>query len=306
MIKCKNNHSFDISKQGYCNLLLVDKKHSAAPGDNQLMVQSRFDFLSKGFYKKLSDCLCQQVDKHFDYAINILDAGCGYGYYCNNIYEYRNKTTHENDKISIMKEHAKNLDDKEIMEQSTNIKCIKICDGKESQQQYAKNEISKSYCDKISGVDISKFAISKASGINKKINYYVASVFDLPFKSKAFDCIISVFSPFAMKEYGRVLSSDGLLIAASPAPKHLWELKEILYGEFAEEKDKVNEWQSWTQVDKIRITYEIFLTNKQDIDNLFEMTPYYYTTSQEKKDRLNNVDEGRFTLDFFVTILKKN
>ncbi|MEG1608831.1 MAG: hypothetical protein RR348_03085, partial [Clostridia bacterium] len=80
VLKCPSGHSYDIARQGYCNLLLVDKKHSAMPGDNQLMVNSRFNFLSKGYYAQLSECVCQQINKHFDSGINLLDAGCGYGY----------------------------------------------------------------------------------------------------------------------------------------------------------------------------------------------------------------------------------
>ena len=36
--RCENNHSFDIAKQGYVNLLPVNKKHSDNPGDSKDMV----------------------------------------------------------------------------------------------------------------------------------------------------------------------------------------------------------------------------------------------------------------------------
>ena len=48
--KCINNHSFDISKSGYTNLL-ISKTNS---GDNQEMVNARFVFLNKGYYKNLA------------------------------------------------------------------------------------------------------------------------------------------------------------------------------------------------------------------------------------------------------------
>ena len=47
--KCINNHSFDISKSGYTNLL-ISKTNS---GDNQEMVNARFVFLNKGYYKNV-------------------------------------------------------------------------------------------------------------------------------------------------------------------------------------------------------------------------------------------------------------
>ena len=44
--KCQNNHSFDLSKEGYVNLLL----NKVDAGDNKEMVNARSDFLNKGYY----------------------------------------------------------------------------------------------------------------------------------------------------------------------------------------------------------------------------------------------------------------
>lgn len=77
---CTNNHSFDISKSGYVNLLLSKHIGKTVHGDNKLMVQARKNFLEKGYYKPLCDALCEAVKKYLDGKI-ILDAGCGEGYY---------------------------------------------------------------------------------------------------------------------------------------------------------------------------------------------------------------------------------
>ena len=42
--RCDNNHSFDIAKEGYVNLLPVQNKKSKQPGDNLEMVQARRAF----------------------------------------------------------------------------------------------------------------------------------------------------------------------------------------------------------------------------------------------------------------------
>ena len=47
--RCLNNHCFDVSKEGYVNLLL-NSKHS---GDNKEMIRSRSLFLNKGYFEKL-------------------------------------------------------------------------------------------------------------------------------------------------------------------------------------------------------------------------------------------------------------
>ena len=38
---CENQHSFDIARQGYVNLLTVQQKHSLVPGDTREQVLSR-------------------------------------------------------------------------------------------------------------------------------------------------------------------------------------------------------------------------------------------------------------------------
>lgn len=82
-LRCENNHSFDAAKQGYWNLLLAHKKRSKDPGDNPEMVQARRDFLEQGFYQQLSDrinLIALESIKDIPEP-NILDMGCGEGYY---------------------------------------------------------------------------------------------------------------------------------------------------------------------------------------------------------------------------------
>ena len=43
--KCLNNHSFDISKKGYLNILLTFDKNSKQPGDSKECLESRNAFL---------------------------------------------------------------------------------------------------------------------------------------------------------------------------------------------------------------------------------------------------------------------
>ena len=80
---CENNHTFDIAKQGYVNLLPVNKKHSDNPGDSKDMVLSRRAFLESGYYDCFTDKLCEIINSLFSdtQKITITDCGCGEGYY---------------------------------------------------------------------------------------------------------------------------------------------------------------------------------------------------------------------------------
>lgn len=87
---CKNNHSFDMGKQGYLNLLLSNQKHSRTPGDDKEMILSRKRFLEKDYYKIISDRVNSLILENLGdkKSVNILDIGCGEGYYTGNIKKF--------------------------------------------------------------------------------------------------------------------------------------------------------------------------------------------------------------------------
>lgn len=78
--RCQENHSFDIARQGYVNLLTVQQKHSLSPGDTREQVLSRRAFLETGFYAPISEELNRAALAHGAQG-EILDVGCGEGYY---------------------------------------------------------------------------------------------------------------------------------------------------------------------------------------------------------------------------------
>lgn len=79
MWQCENQHSFDIAKQGYVNLHVVQHKHSKTPGDTVESVSARRSFLSAGHYAPLQQAIAQLLHQ---YQIqSVLDIGCGEGYY---------------------------------------------------------------------------------------------------------------------------------------------------------------------------------------------------------------------------------
>lgn len=82
--KCENNHSFDIAKQGYLNLLPVNQKKSKQPGDNEMMIAARRNFLELGFYDPLIANIKKLITDKLSFEtknIVAFDAGCGEGYY---------------------------------------------------------------------------------------------------------------------------------------------------------------------------------------------------------------------------------
>lgn len=88
--RCADGHSYDIGKEGYVNLLLANQKRSKEPGDNKAMVNARRAFLDQGCYQPLADKLVEIIKGQFiakptTDVINLFDAGCGEGYYLNQL-----------------------------------------------------------------------------------------------------------------------------------------------------------------------------------------------------------------------------
>lgn len=246
--KCKNNHSFDVSKEGYINLLLPNMTSSNFSGDNKIMVNSRSIFLNKGFYKNLSEFLVSLINK-LKNNLTILDCGCGEGYFTD---QFERSTKYQN----------------------------------------------------IIGLDISKIAISKAAKRNKNIIFIVGSSAHIPLLNNSVDIIMNIFAPHFDSEFARIIKEDGYLIKVIPNPMHLHELKEILYDDPYYVDTKVMDLNSFELVDNYILEYETNLS-KEDIDNLFQMTPYFYTTSKEDKDKLSKINNLKITFSFKILLYKK-
>ena len=74
---CEGNHSFDLAKEGYVNLLRTNRAGDKM-GDDKLSARCRRDFLNKGYYAPLKEAL-QKI--FADKQGSVLDICCGEGYY---------------------------------------------------------------------------------------------------------------------------------------------------------------------------------------------------------------------------------
>lgn len=94
--KCKNNHSFDIARQGYVNLLQSGKSKNKRRGDDKLMIEARRDFLNNGYYEPLLKEICSFAEKYTPENPCIIDCGCGDCYYTSKVFD---TLKHKNPKI---------------------------------------------------------------------------------------------------------------------------------------------------------------------------------------------------------------
>jgi 23S rRNA (guanine745-N1)-methyltransferase len=256
--KCMNNHSYDIAKEGYVNLLISNQKRTKNPGDSKEMVLARIDFLSRGYYKKLSDKINEKIVKYLikqsKKQFNILDLGCGEGYYLINLKNY--------------------MDEKKMMA---------------------------SYY----GMDVSKDAVRYAGKSNKECIWAVGNNFNIPAQDKSVDCILSVFSPIDINECNRVLKDDGIFVRILPRTNHLIELRNIIYSEVhLNEKVYTASEEENEYIEEDNITFEIEL-NKEEILSLLKMTPHYWKSTPENKERLEAYESLNITIDMRIGVFQK-
>lgn len=245
--RCSMGHSFDISKEGYVNLIISNAKKTKNPGDNKLMTTARRDFLSRGYYERLSDEINKIV--YAEKAINVLDIGASEGYY-----------TYRLDKHLV-------------------------------------------YPHKIIGIDISKDSIKLASKKQDDCLYIVASTRALPIEDASVDIIINNFAPADESEFLRVLKSGGKIIKITPAPQHLIGLKQKLF-ENVIIKDNSKKFENFSIIKDYTLEYDITV-NKDDIMNLFRMTPFCYKTSPNDINKLLSLESLDTKVSFNITIYKK-
>ncbi len=80
-LKCKNKHSFDLAKFGYVNLAPQVKQSKDYDKSN---FQNRQLILEAGFYQPILKKLLEILSSLLQHG-NLLDIGCGEGYYARNL-----------------------------------------------------------------------------------------------------------------------------------------------------------------------------------------------------------------------------
>ncbi len=250
---CKNNHHFDIAKEGYLNLLPVNAKNSKNPGDNKEMMMARRTFLNTGGYLPLAEKLTVLMNTLLaeKEQPSLLDLGCGEGYYTGFL--------------------AKKLPS------STTITAL----------------------------DISKVAIRYAAKRYPMIHFCVASAYDVPLEKNSIDALIRIYAPSLDSELQRLIKQDGYLITVTPAPRHLFELREKIYQQVNEHLGENEPPVGFTKVNQINLNYPLQITEAQVLKNLIQMTPFAWKFNEQKMHALLAEEKWEIECDFNIEVYKK-
>jgi 23S rRNA (guanine745-N1)-methyltransferase len=246
--RCENHHSYDVAKQGYVNLHVVQHKHSKNPGDTPESVQARRAFLSAGYYAPLQQAV---VEKIRELRIeNLLDIGCGEGYYTNAM-------------------------------QAEVLQCV--------------------------GVDIAKNAVQVAAKLNKEVTWVVGTGATLPVLDESIDLCTSLFSPIPKQEILRVLRPKSYLMVVTPAPQHLYAMREALFEEVKphEPQKFVEQLQDEFNLVSEQVIDAPMVLPQADLKNLIAMTPYAYKAKPERRLALEQQDQFELLAQYQIYLFQK-
>lgn len=155
------------------------------------------------------------------------------------------------------------------------------------------------------GVDLSKPAVKKAAKRCPGSEIAVASVYHLPLEGNSVDLLTDCFSPLAVAEFFRVLKPGGKFLYVVPGPRHLWELKEVLYESPYENEEKQEEYPSFRYVEVVPVECGFTLPSLQDIGDLYRMTPYFWKTPKKGAERLGKLETLTVTAQFRIHVLER-
>lgn len=155
------------------------------------------------------------------------------------------------------------------------------------------------------GVDLSKPAIKKAARRCPGAEIAVASVYHLPLADASVDVLTDCFSPLAAEEFYRVLNPGGIFLYVVPGPRHLWELKELLYDTPYENEEKREEYPGFRYAEILPVECGFTLPDPTAIGDLFRMTPYFWKTPKSGAQRLSVMETLTVTAQFRIHILER-
>ena len=155
------------------------------------------------------------------------------------------------------------------------------------------------------GIDVSKSAIQYAAGRDKDIHFAVASSYHIPILNNSVDCILCIFAPRDEQEFKRILKPSGKLLVAAPGPRHLYSLRKFIYDSPDTIGQKGTVEEGFNLLEHKMVSYSTTINDKEDIFNLFNMTPYSSHADPETENKLKTTGEFSTEVEINIRVYQK-
>ncbi|ELY4095779.1 23S rRNA (guanine(745)-N(1))-methyltransferase [Cronobacter sakazakii] len=130
------------------------------------------------------------------------------------------------------------------------------------------------------GLDVSKSAIRFAAKRYTDISFCVASSHRLPFADAFFDAVVRIYAPCKAEELARVVKPGGVVVTVTPGPRHLIQLKGLIYDEVRLHAPNEESLPGFTLAEEQALRYEMCL-NGEEATTLLQMTPFAWRARPE-------------------------
>ena len=154
-------------------------------------------------------------------------------------------------------------------------------------------------------MDLSKPSVRQAARRAPGAEFAVASAYRLPLADGAADLLVNCFSPLALDEFRRVTRPGGVFLYVVPGAEHLWELKRVLYERPYPNPEQEIPYGGFSYLDVVPVEAALHVSGP-DLQDLFQMTPYYWKTPKEGARRLAELPGLDVRASFRIHVFRRD
>ncbi|MBU9847626.1 23S rRNA (guanine(745)-N(1))-methyltransferase [Rahnella ecdela] len=154
---------------------------------------------------------------------------------------------------------------------------------------------------KVYGLDVAKVAIRYAAKRYHDVSFCVASSHRLPFADSSLDAVIRIYAPCKAQELHRAIKPGGLVVTVAPGPRHLYQLKGLIYQDVQLHADLDEQLEGFERISTEALSYDMRLSGAQAFD-LLQMTPFAWRATEEVMADLKAQTAFECETDFLIRI----
>ncbi|MDC9583045.1 23S rRNA (guanine(745)-N(1))-methyltransferase [Xenorhabdus sp. PR6a] len=154
------------------------------------------------------------------------------------------------------------------------------------------------------GLDVAKVAVRYGAKRYPEVNFCVASSHRLPFADSSLDGILRIYAPCKAAELARVVKTAGIVLTVTPGPRHLYQLKELIYQEVHLHPENHEQWEAFELISTETLAYAMSLSGEQ-AHHLLQMTPFAWRASDEVKTQLMSKEQFNCEADFTLKVYRR-
>ncbi|KLU16322.1 MULTISPECIES: 23S rRNA (guanine(745)-N(1))-methyltransferase [Xenorhabdus] len=154
------------------------------------------------------------------------------------------------------------------------------------------------------GLDVAKIAVRYGARRYPDVHFCVASSHRLPFANHSLDGILRIYAPCKATELARVVKTGGIVLTVTPGPRHLYQLKALIYQEVHLHPENQEQWEEFELISTETLAYTMSLNGEQ-AHNLLQMTPFAWRASDEVKRDLIAREQLNCEADFTLKVYRR-